>query len=230
MHEPDRKPTGMTRILLINPNSSQTTTDMMVAIAQSVAPHGVTVQGATARRGVPMIVDASALAASSEEVVEIGARPGGEVAGIIVSAFGDPGVAALRGRVGIPVLGIAEVAMRAAAVGGRRFGVATVTPGLVAAIDAKAASLGLGRRYAGVRLTPGDPLDLAANPDRLVIALGNAVRDCIALDGAEAVIIGGGPLGNAATALAPRFAVPVIAPIPAAMRRLCDALGLPRTL
>jgi allantoin racemase len=215
----------MIRILLINPNTSRTTTDMMVAIAQAAVPDGVEVIGATAQRGVAMIVDAAALAAASDEVVEIGVRLGRDAAGIIVSAFGDPGVAALRSRIGAPVIGIAEAAMREAADGARRFGIATVTPGLVAAIDAKVAALGLGTRYSGVRLTVGDAVALAADPERLVTELADAVLACIDIDKAEAVIIGGGPLGNAATALAPRFAVPVIAPIPAAVR-LLGRLGL----
>jgi Asp/Glu/hydantoin racemase len=44
------------------------------------------------------------------------------------------------------------------------------------------------------------------------------------LDGAEAVIIGGGPLGQAAIALTPRFTTPIVAPIPAAVRRLLRAM------
>jgi Asp/Glu/hydantoin racemase len=51
------------------------------------------------------------------------------------------------------------------------------------------------------------------------------VRESIARDDAEAVIIGGGPLGQAATALAPRFTTSIIAPIPAAMRRLLTLIG-----
>jgi hypothetical protein len=51
-------------------------------------------------------------------------------------------------------------------------------------------------------------------------ALRQAVAACIELDKAEAVIIGGGPLGNAAIALTPMFSIPVIAPIPAAVRRI----------
>ncbi len=214
----------MTQILLINPNTSQATTDMMVAIARSAAPGGIEVIGATAERGVPMILDAEALAASSQGVLEMGLRLGRSVAGIIVSAFGDPGVGCLRSRVGIPVVGIAQAAMLEAVGKGRRFGVATVTPGLVGSIDGRAAELGLGHLYTGTRLTPGDPLELTTHPDRLLEALVLAVDRCIREDGAEAVAIGGGPLGDAAAALAPRFSIPVIAPIPAAVRLLIGML------
>jgi Asp/Glu/hydantoin racemase len=209
-----------TRILVINPNSSQATTDMMVRIAQSAASDGVEIIGATATKGPRMIVEPEALTASAAEVVEIGMRLAGSVAGIIVSAFGDPGMRDLQAWVGVPVVGIAQSSMLEAASGDRRFGVATTTPELVAAIDARAAELGLASLYTGVRLTSGDPVEFARHPDDMTEALGKAVQACMELDGAKAVIIGGGPLGNAATALTPRFAVPVIAPIPAAVHRV----------
>lgn len=55
--------------------------------------------------------------------------------------------------------------------------------------------------------------------------LAEAVEACVADDGAEAVIIGGGPLGEAAEALQGSFAVPVIGPIPAACRVLVARLS-----
>jgi allantoin racemase len=213
-----------TRILLINPNSSAATTREMVAIAREATPPGVEIVGATAKRAPRMILQTHELAAAAAEVVEIGLAGAGEVDGIIVAAFGDPGLAALRDRAGIPVVGIAEAAMREAAGDGRRFGVATTTPALVASIAAYAAALGLAEQYAGIRLTAGDPMALVAEPPRLVEALAEAVRRSIEDDGAEVVVIGGGPLGQAAAALAPRFATPVIAPIPAAVGRVLRAM------
>jgi Asp/Glu/hydantoin racemase len=74
--------------------------------------------------------------------------------------------------------------------------------------------------FTGIRLTPGDPVALAGDPVRLQQCLAEAVATCFDDDRAEAVIIGGGPLGQAATALAQSFRQPVIAPIPSAVRRL----------
>jgi allantoin racemase len=214
-----------TRILLINPNTNKTTTDMMVGIAQSAAPGDIEIVGATAPRGPLMIVDPEALAASAPQVVELGVGLAKDASGIIISAFGDPGWADLRREVGIPVVGIAEAAMLAASDNGRRFGVATTTPMLVASIDARAAELGLAKLYTGTRVTTEDPNKLVADPGRLVEALREVVASCIERDKAGAVIIGGGPLGNAAIALTPMFSIPVIAPIPAAVHRM---LGLVR--
>ncbi len=210
----------MTRILLINPNSNEATTTMMVHIAQSAASGDIEIVGATARRSPLVITDPVALAAAGAEVVEIGLRQDAGTAGIIISAFGDPGISELRRQSGVPVVGIAESAMLAASDNDRRFGVATTTPDLVASIDARATQLGVFRLYTGTRITPGDPLKLMADPDRLIDALRQVVSTCIQTDNAQAVVIGGGPLGNAATALTPMFSIPIIAPIPAAVRRV----------
>lgn len=210
----------MPNILLINPNSSQATTDMMVRIAQDNAPAGYTVVGATAANGPSMIVNEVELAAAAREVETTWRGVQAPHAGVIVSAFGDPGVAQVRDASWpTPVVGICEASMFEASEGGRRFGVATVTPDLVAAIDAKAHELGLGGLYTGVRLTPGEPRALTADSAALEQALVRAVQACLE-DGAQAVIIGGGPLGQAALSLARLFDVPIIAPISAAVRRL----------
>lgn len=208
------------RILLINPNSSRATTEMMVGIAREALPDGFAVDGVTATRSPPMIVTRLALAAAGAEVGEIGVARAGGCAGMIISAFGDPGLEALRARVRPPVVGICEASMLAGARCGRTFGVATVTPDLAAPIAERAHALGLGARYTGLRCTPGDPVALANDAAGLLEGLEAAVRACIAEDGAQAVVIGGGPLGRAAASLQSRFATPVIAPIPCAVERL----------
>jgi allantoin racemase len=208
------------RILLINPNSSVATTAMMVAIARSAAVDGVEIDGATATRAPQMIVTPDALDAASTEVVEIAHAHRHACDGIIVAAFGDPGLAGIKTMLNLPAAGIGESSMLEAAENGRRFGVATTTPLLKSKIDALPDALGLRPRYTGTRFADGDAQNLMRDPARLRAALAGAVEACIAQDGAEAVIIGGGPLGEAARELQPMFTVPVIAPIPSAVARI----------
>lgn len=207
----------MRHLLLINPNSSLATSAMMQAIAQDAAKGEVAVAVATAMRAPPMIVTEAALEAAAGEVVEIGLRHQAGCAGIIISAFGDPGLEALRERVGVPVWGICESSMLAASRGGRRFAVATTTPGLKDAIERRAGDAGVGDLLTSVRCTEGDPVALAGDAAAMLDALAAMVRLCVEEDGAAAVIIGGGPLGQAAEKLQGMFATPVIAPIPCAV-------------
>ena len=219
----------MTRhILLINPNSSQATSAMMQAIAQRAAGDVMAVTVVTATRSPAMIVTEQDLQASAAEVVKIGMRHAADCAGIVVSAFGDPGLDDLRDRVDLPVTGICEASMQAAAQGGRSFGVATTTPLLVDAIAGRAAALGLAQQLTGIRTTAGDPVALSSDKVALTQALGEMVEACIAADGAEAVIIGGGPLGEAAGTLQAQYATPVISPIPCAIEALLKQIGYVR--
>ncbi|CAG2159869.1 aspartate/glutamate racemase family protein [Cupriavidus numazuensis] len=207
-------------ILLINPNTSQATTQMMVEIARSSLGGRAAIRGLTMEDGVPMIVEEGDLQAAADVV---GAVDVGSVRGVIVAAFGDPGAEALRRRLMVPVVGIGEAAMREAAQHGR-FGIATTTPALAAAIASKVHQLGLEASFTGTRFTSGDPLRLGQDPEALETALAAAVQSCIETDGAQAVVIGGGPLGRAAEALSRRFAIPVIGPVPAACRAILRAL------
>lgn len=208
------------RILLVNPNSTVATTRMMVAIAQGAAAEGVAVEGATASRSPPLLTEPAALAASAAEVVEIAVAAQDRYAGLIVGAFGDPGLAEIRERTTTSAVGICEAAVHEAADGDRAFGIATTTPALAGAIDERVRQTGRGRYYTGIRVTPGDPVALMADEEALADALAAAVSACITQDGAEAVIIGGGPLARLAAGFRPTFTVPIIEPIPAAVRRL----------
>ncbi|MET4070453.1 allantoin racemase [Bradyrhizobium sp. S3.2.6] len=208
------------RILLINPNSLEATTAMMVAIAASVASDGFDIVGVTATRAPAMIVTPDALDTAAPEVEEIALAHQSSCDGIIVSAFGDPGLARIKSATNLPAVGIGESSMLEAAENGRRFGVATTTPLLKAKIDALPVALGLRSHYTGTRFAEGDPQELMRDPARLRVALAGAVEACIAQDGAEAVIIGGGPLGEAARDLRLMFTVPVIAPIRSAVMRI----------
>ncbi|MFD1749345.1 aspartate/glutamate racemase family protein [Salipiger marinus] len=118
-------------VLLMNPNSSEATTRAMVAIAARVLPR---VEGWTAPAGPPLLTDPAVLAQAGDLVAAAEVPEG--IAAVIVSAFGDPGQAALAARLAVPVVGIGGAAARAAARGGRRFAVVTHTPALVESIDA----------------------------------------------------------------------------------------------
>ncbi|MEV7676173.1 aspartate/glutamate racemase family protein [Streptomyces sp. NPDC088752] len=212
---------------MINPNTSATTTAMMTAIARRTLGPALPVRGVTVARGPRMLTDPAALRAAVPEVLAAGtaATAGDGCAALLVAAFGDPGLDALRAATGLPVAGLGEAALLEAAADGTPFGVATTTPLLADAITARVAELGLSDRYTGLRLTAGAPERLSADPVVLLDRLERAVRACAERDGARAVVIGGGPLGEAAERLRARCAVRIVAPIPAACRSLARLLA-----
>lgn len=205
-------------VTLINPNSSAEVTRAMVAIAAATWPEA-RVLGLTAQAGPAVITTPEALREGERAVLDLarGLSPGAQ--GVIVAGFGDPGLAALRAALALPVTGLGEASLLEAAAGGRRYGIVTTTPGLDASIRAQVAASGTAGQFIGCHYTAGDPLHLSFQPEALRAALALALAR--ALDaGAQAVIIGGGPLAQAARGLAMDRALPVVEPVPAAMRRL----------
>lgn len=206
-------------LLLINPNTSESTTLEMVNVARASAPPCQTVVGATAPRGAGLIDDDAKLATSAEAVLECAqAMDLARYKGIIVSAFGDPGLRELRRCSPAPVTGIAEAAIFEAAQNGRRFSIVTTTPRLAATINSKVAEYGFRDCYSGLRLTAGEPAEVMGDPLLLAASLAQACEIAISEDAAEAIVIGGGPLAMSAVALRHRFSVPIIEPVPAAVR------------
>lgn len=204
------------RVLLINPNSNPETTRRMVAIAEVAAP-GCAVTGVTAPTGPRMITDEAGLATGAISVADMACGVRAPFDGAIVAAFGDPGLAEAARILTFPVCGIGEASFVEAAAGDRGFAVVTTTPGLVAAIAARVAAAGLSARFLGTWVTPGDPAETMADPARLDALLSACITRAREA-GAQAVIIGGGPLAEAARRLSEGARVPLIEPVPAAMR------------
>ncbi|MFO1143177.1 MAG: aspartate/glutamate racemase family protein [Amaricoccus sp.] len=203
-------------IVLINPNSNADTTKAMTEVAAG-ATGGIAVEGKSNEGVPPLLTTPKDLEDAIPGVVRIGveASKDSAVGAIIVAAFGDPGLTELRAAVETPVFGIREQAFHEAARDGRPFGVATTTPQLADSFRVTAEAMGYKDQYRGTRVTPGDPKELMKSPDQLDAALADAVRASIA-DGAQAVIIGGGPLTASALRLQPQFDIPLVIPVIAA--------------
>lgn len=202
------------RLTLVNPNTSQATTAAMLAVAEAEA--GFALTGQTARSGETVITNEAALEHAAREVAAL-APVLRRAQGVIVAAFGDPGLTALRAALDCPVTGIAEAGMAEAAAGGRRFAVVTTTPDLIRAIARRAEAEGHAG-FAGTWVTPDDPASLMDQPEALRAALLKACLRALDSGGVEAIVIGGGPLALAARALIGVVPVPIIEPVPAAVR------------
>ena len=145
-------------VLLINPNTSRPTTDMMVALAQacfqSLQRRDIQVRGLTAPEGPGMLTEMEEL----EQAAAISRHPqvlaqAQDVDGVIVGAFGDPGLQALTERVTVPVIGIGQASMEQAARAGTPFSIATTTPGLEQSILDQVQRYGWSKQFSGLRLT-----------------------------------------------------------------------------
>ncbi len=201
----------MKPVLLINPNRSEQTTEAMLGI---VRQHFKKAIGWTNALAPEMITDPDALAAAADQIA-MANLPAAR--GVMVAAFGDPGVSSLAAKLDIPVVGIGAAAARVAGRHGACFAVVTTTPKLAPAIDALMLSQADG--YLGCFLTDGEPQALAANPAALDAALIQSCEKAV-VAGAERIIIGGGPLATAAVRIAKTVTVPLVQPLIAACEDL----------
>lgn len=203
----------MTQILLMNPNRNARTTMAMCAIAARILPEAPL--GWTATRAPLLIATPRALELAAREVADA------EIAdwprAIIVAAFGDPGAERLGGRAPCPVIGIGAAAARAASHDGEAFAVATTTPALSALIDDLMQRHGARGRYAGCFCSTDDPASLMSDSQSLDTALLGQIENARRA-GARHVIVGGGPLGEAAERLRDRAPVNLINPVLSAAR------------
>jgi Asp/Glu/hydantoin racemase len=215
------------RIALLNPNTNSQSTSLMMESALEALPAGVSIEGRTVASGEAFIADAPALEAAARAVEACGVSLAAEgFDAIIVAGFGDPGVEALRRQLRIPVTGLGEAGIAQAARDGLRYAIVTVTPELHETLLAAAHAAAPASQFAGVRYTQGAIGQVMNSPVSLELALLKACQEAIALDGAQSIVIGGGPLAQAARDIATQLHIRVVDPVSAAVALACARGGL----
>src|SRR5258708_5328007 len=108
------RPTRL-RILLINPNTSATITDILAARMREIAGPGVTILPVTGRFGAPYIASRAAAAIAGHAALDALAEHGLDCDVVYLACFGDPGLAArIQGSVPVQVICSVEAGARAA--------------------------------------------------------------------------------------------------------------------
>jgi allantoin racemase len=147
---------------------------------------------------------------------------------IIIDCMGDPGLAACRECVSIPVVGPAQASMHVASLLGHRFSFITVLDRLRPVIGKLVAGYGLSDTYTSFRAVDIPVLDIGSDLGALQQALAREAIAAVKEDGADAIVLGctgflGCAGGMRSALLAAGCDVPVIDPIPLAVH-LADAL------
>lgn len=217
------------RILVVNSNTTDSVTARIARAAEAAAPQGCTVETVTAPYGLPLIVTRADWMVAGPPTVEALATRRGTYDAAVVACFGDPGVEAARELLDVPVIGISEAAFHAACLLGRRFGVVSFTAALKPMFVDCLERAGLSGRCAGFRMGPafsGDPGRVAEERRDLILEL---CRASIEQDGAEVVILAGGPLAGLAPVLAKDVPVPLVDGTAAGVRLAAALAGLAPT-
>ena len=113
------------RILIVNPNTTEAVTSLMLDAGRASASPGVDVRAITAPRGLPYITSRAEAQIGGAIALEMLAEARGEYDAAIIAAFGDPGLFGARELFDTPVIGISEAAMLTACMLGGRFLIVT---------------------------------------------------------------------------------------------------------
>jgi allantoin racemase len=230
----------MRHLLIINPNTRRALTaqllDQVGALMAEATPVASPLMGATAPFGADYIASETSYVVAAHAVVDAWHQhviEHGRPRAVLVACFGDPGVWALRETAGVPVMGLAEAAMREADTTGP-FGIVTGGQAWGPMLERLARGLQLGapahlRRVHTVAATGGE---LAADPEAGARNLDQACLQLLA-DEAQAqaqaalpvpalrsIILGGAALGGWLPRLTPLPGVALIDSVAAGARWL----------
>ena len=207
----------MPRILILNPNTTASVTELVTRHARQVLGDTVECVPATARFGANYISNEAAYAIAGHAALDGVAEYGTGCDAVLLACFGDPGLFAVREVCAMPVIGLAEAAMREAAMHGR---FSIVTGGVLwrPMLERLAAALGYAEKVARIRTIALTGAEIAADPQGSIAFLAAACRAAAREDDAQAVMLGGAALAGMAARIAPQVGGPVIDSVHAGAR------------
>ena len=212
------------RVLLINPNTTQSMTDTMVAQLTARAPAGTQIHAITAGFGHPVIATRVAYAVAAHAALDAYAQFQEPHDVVILGCFGDPGLEALREVASVPVIALADASFHAAHALDRPFAVLTAGPAWKPMLEERLALHPARALCLEVHALAGTGLDFAGHSAAAIGVLNQAAQQ-LAAAGAGSIILGGAALAGLATRLtAP---VPFIDCLDAALALALEASSTP---
>jgi allantoin racemase len=196
----------MTRITVINPNTSADLTATITKAAQAVAGAGVTVTRVHPAVGVPSVESHAQEAIAAVGVIEQVRAHQTDTDAFVIACFGDTGVPAAREVATCPVVGMTEAALHTACLVAHRFVVITLPARTIAHSDRVVRALGLEHRCT-VTAVDVPVAELVDGSTHLLDAFAEAARGA---DHAEAVVLGCAGLADLVGPLSDTLGVPVI--------------------
>jgi len=200
----------VTRIWVINPNTTEAMTATIEKCARAVVAPGTSVTGITSDSGPPSIESHYDEAMSVPGLLRAIARGERErIDGYVVACFGDPGLDAAREVARGPVIGIAEAAMHTASHLGRGFSVVTSLARTMGRAADLAEHYGMQRFCLGIHACDIPVLDLDTDPDARKIVT-EACRDAVDADGSDVVVLGCAGMADMCAPISAELGVPVV--------------------
>ena len=208
----------MPRLLLINPNTSDSVSALIRAEAERSASPGTEVEVLTAPFGVAYIETRFEAVIGAYAAAQLAAEHHERFDAVIVAAFGDPGLAGLREVLPCPVTGLTEAALASACLLGQRFSIVAISQRIRAWYLETVQSCGLASRLASIRGLDEPLADIGKVQDDQGERLLRMAERCVDEDGADVIVLAGAPLAGLARSLRGRLPVPSVDGVSSALR------------
>ena len=206
------------RVLLINPNITDSVSALIRAEAQRSASPGTEIDVLTAPFGVAYIETRFEALLGAYATAQLAAEHAANYDAVVVAAFGDPGLAALREVLPVPVTGMTEAALASAHLLGHRISIIAISQRIQAWYREVVDSYGFSSRLASIRALDRPLASIGGVQDEHAQALQDLAERAVAEDGAEVIILAGAPLAGLARSLHGRLPVPVVDGVSSAVR------------
>jgi Asp/Glu/hydantoin racemase len=214
------------RLLLINPNISDSVSDLIRAEAQRSASPGTQIQVLTAPFGVAYIETRFEAMIGAYATAQLACEHGAQYDAVVVAAFGDPGLTALREVMPVPVTGMTEAALASAHLLGHRISIIAISQRIQAWYREVVESYGFGSRLASIRALDRPISAIGGVQQEHAQALKALAERAVAEDGAEVIVLAGAPLAGLARSLQGQLPVPVVDGVSSAVRHAETLAGL----
>jgi allantoin racemase len=213
------------RLLVLNANSTQAITDIVAAEARRAARPDTEIVAVTSTAGPKFIASRADNDAAAPAALAV-ARQHPDCDAVLIAASSDPGLAALRAALPVPVIGMTEASAYTACMLGGRFGMLVFGAANLPIYRAVIEGYGLGGRLMGIELLELPPLadfiaagGASTELDPPIIA----AAERLVAQGADAVLLPSAALAPVASRVQPRLPVPILDGISCGVR-LCEAV------
>jgi Asp/Glu/hydantoin racemase len=207
------------KLLVINPNITESVTRLIGDEARRAASPGTELTLLTAPFGVAYIETRLEAVIGAYASLLLIAENVAKHDAVIIAAFGDPGLPALRDATDRPVIGLTEAALGAAARLAQRFSIIAISPRIAAWYREVVDQYKMGERLLSIRALDQPLRDIGGVQDEHAARLKALCTSAVEQDGAQALILAGAPLAGLARRIEGELPVPLVDPIASAVRQ-----------
>jgi len=200
-------------ILILNPNTSKLVTQKIKNIVQRIARKDVNAVVTQIEAGPEALESYFDEVQAGPYIFKSITAAQGKFDSVLLAAFCDPCIEAVKEISTIPVYGMEEVVFSAALLIGNKFGILTEKKPKEAVKEQHVRKMGLLNRFAAVKALDMGVVEIANNPEMVKERAAAIAKEMVSKNGAEVIIMGCASMAGYSDELAQEVGVPFLDPI-----------------